>query len=164
MKTSNLIFLILIMSLMQTLSSAQSISDIKCKLWDYKRLFDVPDSVYLADKLVAYNAEITIKYFDEFDKQANTKCIWLTFYNNKKYKLHMQSDFANIKLVTKSSGNIIHPIALLKSKKNFITELKAKKFVYTLNARRTVHVVMLFDNAEEGDKIIIDNLLETEIN
>jgi len=63
----------------------------------------------------------------------------------------------------KSNGQKLELYAIYTSRKYFMTSIKAKKFTYHLKTGRKIDIIMLFPQAEKGDKIITDDFIETEI-
>jgi len=154
-----LIFSALIFTLM---SYAQNKTEMNCKIWKPKTFCEIHDSIYLADRVFGIQAEWKEETCVELDMVKNLTGVWLTFTNKKNCKLFLKSNFENFKLIKKSNGQKIN-LSALYSKKGFITSIKAKKFTFTLKKGRIINIIMLFPEAEKGDKIIIDDFIEAEI-
>ena len=161
MKTTKVILFALLMSFMTLMTNAQT--EINCKIWKPKSFCEIPDSIYLAYRVFAIQSEWKEETCEELDKVKGLTGVWLTFNIKNNCKLLLKSDFENFKLIKKSNGQQVNLYALHKSKKNFTTSIKAKKYKYTLKGGRKINIIMLFPEAEKGDKIIIDNFIEAEI-
>ncbi len=160
MRTSTFILFLLLISV---ISIAQTKTDINCKIWDTDNYCDIPDSLHLGDRLFAINCQVTSQKCDKIDSLRTMTGVWLSFYNKKGCKLRFKTDFANIRLYKKSTEQAIKLYAIHNSGKYFMTILKAKRYNYHIKGKRNVNVIMLFPEAEKGDKIIIDGFIEAEI-
>jgi hypothetical protein len=109
MKTT---FLILIALFMTFITNAQKKTDISCKIWKPKSFCEIPDSIYLADRVFAMHSEWKEEKCEEIDKAGNLTGVWLTFNNVKKCKLLFKTNFENFKLIKKSNGKTIYPYAI----------------------------------------------------
>ncbi|OFX29113.1 MAG: hypothetical protein A2X08_01385 [Bacteroidetes bacterium GWA2_32_17] len=148
---------------MSFLTLAQNKTEIECKIWNPNSFCVIPDSIYLADRVFAIHSEWKEDKCEHIDSLKNLTGVWLTFNIKKGCSLSFKTNFDNIKLIKKGSGQKVGLFAIYTSRKYFMTSIKAKKFTYHLKTGRKIDIIMLFPQAEKGDKIIIDDFIETEI-
>ena len=97
------------------------------------------------------------------DSLKNLSGIWLTFKNNEKSAIDFKSGFQNIKLQKKNTKEVVNLYALLMYNKNYCHKMEAKKYSLSFKKGSSVNMVMIFPDAEKGDRIIIDDFLEAEV-
>jgi hypothetical protein len=160
MKTTLFIIFALAMSL---LTFAQPKADISCKIWNPKSFCEIPDSIYFADGMVAIHCQLKSDTCTQMDNINNQSGVWLSFHNKRRCSLNLKTDFENIRLIKKSNGRVVKLNALYFSRKYFLVSVSATKLKYHFKGRRDINFIMLFPEAEKGDKIVIDDFIEAEI-
>jgi hypothetical protein len=167
------LIIVLLSSVASVLTFAQNISDINCKLWKPTSFCDnVPISIYpdSAHATDCYWKEITC---EQMNKKKNLVGVILTFKNEVNNTIEYKTKFNNFKIKDKN-GRDSHPTAMAYSAKlvkdgktisevKYLTKLKVKKYENYWKAGSTTDIILLFPNAVKGDKLIIDNFIETEI-
>lgn len=141
----------------------QKKTDISCKIWKPSGFCEIADSVYFADRVFAIRATWKEQKCGEIDNADKLTGVWLAFNNKSKCKLLFKTNFENFRLIKKSDGKTVYPVAIYKSKHYFISDMKSKKWVNTLKGGRLINLIMLFPEAGPGDKLLIDGFIETEI-
>jgi hypothetical protein len=137
----------------------------KCKLWKPKKFCDLPKGVNLSSSYDVDDAEYDYVSCQEATKNmATMKAVWVTIKTSGRSKLQLESQLKNITLVGVNNGKLLHPlmIATVADGSTFFgNKFKAKKFAAIYNGQ--MDFFLFFSEAEIGDKIIINNFIETII-
>ena len=153
---------------------AQKITKTQCKLWKPADFCNLQSDSFQLPRIIKYDSttETTIDC-GQINKNLSCKAVRLKLTRKNGSVLKLKSNFSNISLTKKVDGKIIHPFALLwfsgwdnNGKKKLIflssdfttTNCKAK-----FRFMKYVDLILIFTEADLGDKIIIDDYLETEI-
>jgi hypothetical protein len=113
----------------------------------------------------------------QIENKKNLHGVHIKFSSTTDSTFNLTSKFKNISLKRKADGKIIHPYAIKwygwdydsKTGKEFsflgymINRFKTSKYTVTYNLNKTYDLILLFDSAEKGDVIEIDNFIKTTI-
>ncbi len=103
------------------------------------------------------------------DKTDNLVRIWVTFPKGVVSELHMTDRLKNLKLVGQNLNDTIYPHSLIMKDNSHTTfqeyyylssNTKAKDCYEMFGEKKEYDLIILFNHAEIGDKLIIDNFLE----
>lgn len=160
------IYIILFALFLTLVINAQTKTEINCKIWKPKSFCEIPDSIYFADRVFGMKSSwkfTTCQQLDSINNSNNLIGVWLTFYNKKSSSLNFKTNFENIKLIKKNNGQKVNLSAIYFANKIFYTSIEAKKYKNHFKAKHKVNFIMLFPQADKGDKIVIDDFIEAEI-
>ena len=169
------ISLLIIAIIIAVASNAQTNSDIKCRLWKPKSYCDIPDTLTSVSNSICQVCIMNELSCSGIDSLKDKAGVWLTIPSKYGSSFKIKSRFKNISLVKKSNCKKNHPCAILnfydtnykkKYKKNigYISKvLKAIGFTVYLKNDSKVDLILIFPEAEIGDKIIIKNYIQAEI-
>jgi hypothetical protein len=157
----------------------QSNSEIKCRKWKPSSFCDVPNAINLPNifnMVETYEETIDCKTFDDnviSDDSTILVGVWITFPRSMGAEINLADNFKNISLISKTSGDTLHPGGILlpnlhkdenPAKCMYLSPTSLfKKYSLKYGSKKTCDLIMIFLYAEVGDKIIVDNLLQTEI-
>jgi len=169
MKTSCIILFALFLTIV---THAQSESVVKCNIWKPASACDLPKSLNVPTQWSCRNCFWTYKECEKINKKSWTG-VWLTFNKETDSTFYFKSHYKNISLTNKKTNKIIHPKAIAwypicMSNPNCDLEfmpksLRTKEFIVNFKPKTNVDLILIFDSAEPGDKLIIDNFIEAEI-
>lgn len=163
--------IIFAMSLMTTFAFGQK-ERIQCQIWTTESFCDLPASVNVPARI--NYSDTTINYGEQcesLDKQ-NFVGVWVTFQGKDTKELNFTSQYRNISLIRKQSKEVLHPVAYMErsnphSDGKFPVFLTNKstfgKCTYELKPNEKYDLFILFEAAEVGDKLVIEDFLEAEI-
>lgn len=144
----------------------------KCRIWQTSDFCNFPDSLNVPKNWAAEDCTWDFKSCESYTPLGQT-AIWLTFTSDIDSVFFLKSKYENISIVHKSDSKATHPMALLwyknyYSEKNCIREympstFKAKKCMVNFKPKERTDLILIFSKAEIGDKLIIDNFIETEV-
>lgn len=99
---------------------------------------------------------------NHLENMINMKAIWFKGKTDKKIALAVKRGFKNIVLV-KSDGRVVNPEAISHyyASRMVISDYKGKYF--NLVFKDKVGLILFFKDAEEGDKIIINGIIEAVV-
>ena len=151
----------------------QSNSDIKCRIWKPASFHNYPDSVNLPINFKLEDTyEVSVSW-RTLDANQTLKGVWITFPRSMGAEINLLDEFENISLINKASGATLHPIAILLPNMNdegnaekFIylsPDTRAKKYQMKYGMKKKCDFIMIFRNADIGNKVIVGELLQTEI-
>ena len=170
MKTIIIVLLLIIVSIT---TFTQNITDLKCTLLKPASFCDINPLSILPDSSYGTDCYWKIKTCMQMNKEKKLVGVILTFKNEKNNAIEFKTKYDNIKIKDKNNV-VIHPVAMLcdaglvdddktKSEARYFTKFKVKKYVNYWNTGSKTTIILLFPKAEKGDKFIIDNFIETEI-
>jgi hypothetical protein len=109
-----------------------------------------------------FNSIVKIISCSHLENMPNMKAVWLKGKTNKKVTLSVKKEFKNILLV-KSDGRESSPEAISHyyAGRGVISEYTGKYF--SLIFKDKVELILFFKDAEEGDKIVIDGIIEAVV-
>jgi hypothetical protein len=156
---------------------AQTKVDATCSLWNPKNFCDLSDTVNISYSIYCRSCTWTTLTCEQMENKKGLQGVHIRFSSKTDSAFSLTSKFKNISLKKKTTGKIIHPYAILMYGMDFDSKTgKETAFVGYMTNRFKVHgydityslnkpydLIMLFNNAETGDKIVIDNFIETEI-
>jgi len=161
----------LFLSSISTFGQAREI--IKCRIWKTSSYCTIPNTVNIPENAkYSVGASITNIRCSELDKQKLVG-IWVTVREKNVSELHLKNNFNNVKLIRKDSGEVLYPVAYMSRSKPVGKEgnpqyLSGKstfggECVYELKPRERYDLFILFEAAEVGDKLVIEDFFEAEI-
>jgi hypothetical protein len=159
------------------MTSAQTKVDAKCKLWTPTNFCDSSETLNIPTQLYATNCTMDIKTCKQIENKKNLQGVHISFSSKTDSTFNLTRKFRNISLTKKSDGKIIHPYAIKwygfefnskTGKENsflgyLINNLKTNKFIVTYDLNKTYDLIILFESAEQGDEIVIDNFVKVKI-
>jgi hypothetical protein len=169
-KTTILLFLILLSFTV----SAQNFSNIICTIWKTSSFCDHIDSYHFIDSSFCTSCSGKDMTCEQMDKKNHLVGVRLTFKNETNNTFEYKTKYNNISIIRKKDNSKIHPIAILYtpqlvkngkilSEAIFWTHFKAERYINYLKAGNQTDIIMLFPEADKGDKLIIDGFIEAEI-
>ena len=162
------ICIILFAFFLTNVSFSQSKSVIKCSIWKPTSFCNIPDSLNLPSWR-ADNLTIESVQCEQLDKKNNLIGVWIKLSKKDGSSFLLESNFKNISLVKKNNQEKISPEAILwnlaySDKHGYISSnFKTNSFKAKFGTHKNIDLIIIFTNAEKGDKIIIDNFVEAEI-
>jgi len=149
----------------------QTESIVKCSIWKPKSYCQLPDSISYFKGLNFSNASMVGISCRQLDTMHNCVGVRVTFQDKNVSSLDMKSHYENISLVINNGKQTIHPIAFLENPKSNYNGLPeymdntstADKYNIALEPRKRYDLFIIFSSASIGDKLIIENFLETKI-
>jgi len=157
---------------------AQTKIDANCHLWTPKNLCDISDTLNIPSQLKAKNVTgntLTCKEMEK--KNKNLQGVIIRFSSMTDSTFTLTSKFKNITLKKKTDGKIIHPYAIMwygftfpdsTGRENefigyMINHFRATEYNVYFKLNKTYDLILLFDSAEKGDRIVVDNFVDVEI-
>ena len=157
---------------------AQTKVDANCHLWTPKNLCDISDTLNIPSHLKAKNAKwntLTCKEME--NKNKSLQGVIISFSSKTDSTFSLTSKFENISLTKKADGKVIHPYAIMwngftlpdsTERENefigyMINHFKATEYNVYITLNRTYNLILLFDSAVKGDRIVVENFLDVEI-
>jgi hypothetical protein len=155
---------------MSIASFGQNDSTVTGHIWKPKSFCQLPESINVHGGINYSYASIRGISCQELDTMKSTG-VWVTFQGKNVSELHMTSHYENISLISMDGKNIVHPIAYLeRAKSSYNGEPEyayytstAEVYYFSLEPKKKYDLFIIFKDAKVGDKIIIDNFLETII-
>lgn len=144
---------------------------VKCLIWNTESFCTLPDSVNVPGAVHYSNTTaygISCKDLDKGDFVG----IWVTFQGKDVKELNMTGHYDNISLINKETGEVSHPVAYMERHKPILeegnpvylsNETNIGQSRYVLIPKEKYDLFIIFETAEIGDKLIIENFLEIEI-
>ena len=160
------------MSFMAIFAFGQTNEIVEGRIWSPESFCELPESANPPKGIHYSNTMIYGIYCDSLDN-TNYVCAWITFQGKDVDVLNMKSQYKNISLIRKGTKENLHPIAYLEGKSYSIRKEGNPKYVtnestfeeciYTLKPKEKYDLFIFFEKADIGDKIVIENFLETEL-
>jgi len=164
------VFIVLSLSVLTMSAFGQTREVIKCRLWKTKSFCILPPAVN-----VPGNAKYPIGVSSsgilcgELDKQ-NLVGIWITIRDKNVSELRLKNNYSNITLIRKDTEEVLQPFAYMNrvGKEGNPQYLSSKSTfggtcVYELKPKERYDIFILFEAAEVGDTLVIEDFLEAEI-
>jgi len=145
-------------------------SNYSCKILKPGNFCAFADSLNLPYTRNCYDCAFAYLSCKEVNKNNLATGVWLTLKVTKISSLEVKNHFENITLIKAKTGKEIHPFAIAgfdrkaekeKYSRYLSSDFRAKRFIAYY--RKRVDLILLFTDAEAGDKIIIDKTIEAEI-
>ena len=149
---------------------AQPKDNVKCRIWKPASFCDFPEPINFPERIMVISGIQQTAPCELIDKTNNLVGIWVTFPKGEVSKLNLTNGFKNIKLVGKNLRDTIYPNSLIMRDNSYLTlreycylssNTKAEDCYMMLGDKKEYELIMLFKQAEIGDKLIIDNFLES---
>jgi len=119
---------------------------------------DLGGSNHKENKRVTFN---TISCSD-LENMPNVKAVWLKGRTDKEITLSVKKRFKNILLI-KSDGRKLNPVAISHYYRGRYVITEFKGLYFKMFFKDKVELILFFKDAEEGDKIVIDGIIETVV-
>ncbi|MGZ3899821.1 MAG: hypothetical protein ACXVNM_12165 [Bacteroidia bacterium] len=143
--------------------------NVTCTIWNTSSFCNMPvkrDPSSIS--MQCDNCEFNFISCKELDKQPGVKAVWLVISVAKKGEFKIKTAFKNFRLV-RNTGEVINPVAIgvgtggeeAKEPKFFSSDFKTKKLDATF--KKQIDIFLFFDNPKPGDKIFIDDFIQTVI-
>jgi hypothetical protein len=152
---------------------AQKTAKTLCMLWKPKSFCISPDSIKLPRIIKCDSTTEHYLTCDEINKNSSYKTVRLKLTRKNGKVFRLKSNFSNISLIRKTDGEILHPYAILWSFANvrdnnnnlkfLSSDFTTKSYKVKFKFMKYVDLILIFIQADLGDKIIIDDYLETDI-
>jgi hypothetical protein len=167
-------FIVLALSFLLNSAFGQARELIKCRIWKTKSFCTLPNSVRVPETARdSVGASISSIACSELDKQKWVG-VWITIREKNVTELRLKNNFSNITLVRKDGEEILHPVAYMRrptpvgkqeGNPQYISNKSTfgSECVYELKPKERYDIFILFEAAEVGDKLIIDDFLEAVI-
>lgn len=151
-------------------SNCQVLTDVKCKLWTPKDYCDAPPSGSFHNIFNELGCDDCGLHTEECNKLNKPDLIGvsLTFTISSDYMFNVESKFKNIKLLRADGTKEFPEIILYNNRisdnlQEYILKIEQGCIESKLSQNKTYHLVMFFKKAKAGDKLIIDNFVNTII-
>jgi hypothetical protein len=166
-------FSVLVLFSLSVSAFGQAREIIKCRIWKTSSFCTIPNTVNIPEN-AKYLVGVSISNIQcsELDKQKLVG-IWVTIREKNVSELRLKNNFSNVKLIRKDSGEVLYPVAYMSRSKPVGKEgnpqyLSGKstfggECVYELKPRERYDLFIIFETAEVGDKLVIEDFLEAEI-
>lgn len=159
------IFIIIVAFIVTGTTFAQKHSSIECKVWKPESFCDFFPILNHVD-LNTENCKYQYMTCEQLDLLENKVAICITFIPKTQQKLRLITGFKNMRLI-QQNGNITYPLAMMeflnsdRDKPTFLSsKSKMSQYDITFKTGKQYAIVLVFDQAKIGDKIVIDNFLE----
>ena len=129
------------------------------KIWNSKNYCNVPNP-NAEFKVNMVECDVDSINCNELNQLKNVVAVWVSVTAGKKASFNLQTNFANVSLL-KSDGSLIHPTIVGFDGYGFIKQLKTESF--EARFKNKLNIFLFFPDAKIGDKIIIDNFIQTQI-
>lgn len=170
---------ILLVALLYNLSISfygQNSINSKIEIWQPSSFCNIPETINIDYRISC--KECSWDYIDcaKLDKKK-LKSVIITFNSKKDSTFNFTTKFENIYLISKESGKKIHPCSILMADKEVLIDedniqfvqaymtnkFKANKYVLAFDLDKDYNLILLFDAANVGDTIIVENFIQNEI-
>ena len=164
------IFIILAMSVLTVSAFGQTKKSVKCRIWKTESFCTVPDSAKVHSGIHCPAASMVGVSCKELDR-TNYVGVWVTFQGINKDKLIVKNQYKNISLIRKKTKKVLYPVAYMER----ATPLTAytpvfssnkstfEECVFELKPNGKYDLFIVFETAEVGDKLVIEDFLEAKI-
>ena len=164
------VFLILTMSLLTTAVFGQTKEKVVCRIWKTKSFCEIPENVNVHGAVIYQHASMLGVSCNSLDTQ-NFVGVWVTFQGKNVDSMKMKSRYENISLIRKNTKEVLHPVAYMERADQLSrytpafnsNESTFKECIFVLNSNEKYDLFILFEAAEIGDKLVIEDFLEAEI-
>jgi len=142
--------------------------NVTCRIWETESFYKLPDSVNVPGIIHFEGGVVDCRH-----DSGNFIGVWVTFHGKDVSELNLTSHLNNVSLVRKNTNEVLHPVAYMAHSNlhgdkdelpeymNNKSEFRKCKFILTPNEKYDLFI--LFEAAEVGDKLIIEDFLEVEI-
>lgn len=168
-------FMLLLSLVIMIISNGQNVES-NIRLWQPKSFCNMPEDVNICYKISCNDCSWQYTDCEKMDKKK-LKAVRITFSSSTDTTLNLTTKFENISLKGKNSGKILHPKAILMAESDFNHEtgesyqyktymtnrFKVAYYTLTFYPDESYDLILLFDDAETGDKITIDDFIEDKI-
>lgn len=165
-----LFFLIISFSLC---SYAQRNVKTKCTIMHTSDYCIPCDSLKFPNVLLFDSAYTHTVVCGEINKLSAAHAVHLVLTRRNGRVFRLETGFKNISLIKKSDGNILHPIAInfpyysvddsSKYVKYLTSDFVVSRCVIKFHFKKYIDMVLIFPEANVGDKVVIKDYVETEI-
>jgi hypothetical protein len=159
------------------LASAQVKVNAKCTFWNPQSFCEISDTLNIPMQAHGKDVKWNILTCQQINTSNELQGVHVRFSSKSVSTFAIESRFKNISLKKKDGNKTYHPYAILwygteyndKSCKmvSFIgyltSQFTAKEYTVTYELNKPYDLIMLFFGAAPGDKIVIDDFLEVEI-
>ena len=162
------IFIILSMSVLTASVFGQTKESVKCRIWKTESFCIIPDDVNVP-KSARYDSAsldgVSCTVLDEMDIVG----VWVTFQGKNVEELNLDSQFSSINLIRKKTKKTLHPIAYMNSGEESYSPLYQSNkstfryCTYELEPNEKYDLFILFEDAQAGDKLVIEGFLEVVV-
>ena len=168
------IFITLTMSLIAISVFGQTKETVEARIWKTESFCNLPESANVPSGVIYSNTFIYGICCDSLNKENYTG-VWITFEGKDVDTISMKSHYENISLVCKDTKEILHPTAYMGSGyiyKNGKHERGAsynsrqstmEECKYPIVPKEKYDLFIIFEKAQAGDRIIMEDFLEAEI-
>ena len=168
------IFITLAMSLIAVSVFGQTKETVEARIWKTESFCNLPETAKVPS---AINYSSTFMYgitCDSLNKEYYTG-VWITFEEKDVNTMSMKSHYKNISLIQKTTKETLYPVAYMESgythrngaftkePKYTSNQSTMEECKYILKPREKYDLFIIFEKAEIGDKVIIEDFLEAEI-
>ena len=165
-----IILFFLLINVYSLTAFCQVLTDVKCKLWTPKDYCDAPPSNSFHNIFNDLGCDDCGLQTEECNKLKNPNLIGvsLTFTISSDCMFNVESRFKNIKLVRSDGTKELPEILLYNNNmtgdlQEYLLKIEQGCIESKLSQNKTYHLVMFFKKAKVGDKLIIDNFVNTVI-
>ena len=147
---------------------------IKCRIWKAKSFCMLPNAVNVPENVkYLVGSSVSSILCSELDKQ-NLVGIWITIREKNASELRLKNNFSNIRLIRKNTEEVLHPVAYMSRSKPAGKEEGNPQYLsnqstfggeclYELKLKGRYDLFILFEAADVGDTLIIEDFLEVEV-
>ena len=162
-------FIILTMSLWANSVFGQTKEIITCRIWKTESFCTLPASANVPSGVFYDSASMRVVSCDKLDEK-NLVGVWVTFQGINRDGLPLKNQYKSISLIRKKTKEVLHPVAYMERADHarytpvfMSNESVFEKCVFELKPKEKYDLFIIFETAEVGDKLIIENFLETVI-
>jgi hypothetical protein len=159
------------------LTSAQTEVNSTCNIGAVKYFCNNYDSLNIPSNTRAKECRYRFLTCKQIARKNHLTCVHIKFSSQTDSTFLLESKFENISLKRKVDGKVIHPFAILSYTAQYISpngsetlfigfitkSFKAKEYIVSYKLNLQYDLVLLFRGAEPGDKIVIDNFIDVDI-
>jgi hypothetical protein len=164
-------FIVLVMFVLTISVFGQTKESVKCRIWKTESFCKIPENINVhgavnysktfVDGICCKNLDI-----------LNLVGVWVTFQGKDVKKLNMKSHYENISLIRKNTKEVLHPVTYMERSKPIMEEGNPEyasnkstfgSCTFVLKPKEKYDLFILFEVAEVGDKLIIEDFLEAVI-
>ena len=147
---------------------------VKCRIWKTKSFCVLPVGVSVPENATyLVGASISRISCNELEKQTVVG-VWVTFRDKNVNELRLKNNYSNITLIRKNTEEVLRPVAYMNLPKPAGKDEGNPQYlsststfggvcVYKLKPKEKYDLFILFEKAEVGDTLIIEDFLEIEV-
>lgn len=159
------------------LTTAQSLTEVKSVFCSPINICNLSNSLNIPKNISAKECTWKTLTCEQIESKGDFIGVHIKFKCKTDIIFSLKSNFKNIKLINKVTEKILHPYAILWNDSEFnsttdteipfigymTNNFKAEEYNVSCLQNEQYDLILLFEKAELGNKLVIENFIETEI-